>query len=104
MPCTDDSSRQQQIGASGCSWEFTKLWNSLDRTMLPQTPSSLASETMGLIYKPGAENTAPLCSCRIYFEPRKHTRGGDNAFTGLFSMLQTLEYFLKYKLLCPEIT
>lgn len=57
MSCTDDSSLQQQIGASGCSWEFTKVWNSLDRTMLPQTPLSLASKTMRLIYKSGAENT-----------------------------------------------
>lgn len=60
MSCTEDSSLRQQIGASGCSWEFTKVWNSLDRTMLPQTPSSQASKTMGLIYKSGAENTSTI--------------------------------------------
>lgn len=92
MSCTDNS-LWQQIGASGCLWEFNKVWNPLDRTMLPQTSSSGASKTMGLIYKSGGENTAPFCSCQICSELRKHTWGGDNAFLGFFSLLQTLEFY-----------
>lgn len=48
--CPDDSSLRQQIRASGSSWEFTTVWRSFDRTK-PPNPLSLASKTMGLIYK-----------------------------------------------------